>query len=68
MLESSAETETFDYGLILETVKPSITCPELIYEVVMSDGIPIDTDVFTFNAASGTLTTKSSDPSKAKNY
>jgi len=49
-------------------VIPSITCPELVYEVVMSDGSPIDPKVFTFNAAAGTLKTESSDPSKAGNY
>ena len=47
---------------------PSITCPDFIYEVVMSDGSPIDPNVFTFNAAAGTLTTETSDPTKAGNY
>ena len=47
---------------------PSITCPDFIYEVVMSDGSPIDPNVFTFNAAEGTLTTETSDPTKAGNY
>ena len=68
MLESSAETEIFDYGKILKTVIPSITCPEPVYEVVMSDGSPIDPKVFTFNAAAGTLNTESSDPTKVGNY
>ena len=49
-------------------MSPRITCPDLIYEVVMSDDNAIDPSVFTFNAAEGTLTTHTEDVSKITNY
>ena len=43
-------------------------CPDLIYEVVMSDDSAIDSKIFTFDAAAGTLKTKTVDTSKIGTY
>ena len=49
-------------------MSPSIICPNLIYEVVMSDDSALDSAIFTFDATAGTLTTQSSNASSAKSY
>ena len=64
-IRDSPDVQSFIYGKIIKTINPSsFTCPDLIYDVTMSDGSPIDSKVFTFDAALGRLTTSTSDRKK----
>ena len=68
VLRAPANIQTYNYGNIIKTISPSINCPKLIYDVVMSDGSAIDSTTFTFNAAQATLTTVTSYVSKVGAY
>ena len=65
MLGDTADIQTYTYTNIIKTVTPGVTCPDLIFDVTMTDGSAIDATVFKFDAALGRLTTETSDSKKA---
>lgn len=52
---ATSQTATFDFNNIVEGTSYA-GCPQIVYDVLMADGSPLDSTVYSFDALTGVLT------------